>query len=243
MKSFAAVLSIFLLCAGILAVPSYGRTLQTNRHKQYAALRQELKELKKDVSGGAPYWELCKKRDRVSALREQLYTQYRDLVRADLISVQQEIRTFASLGSVPYVSFNMLPAENLQKMMNNKELLHELLISYPDNAANLSVDSLLELLRQDKILEDYFLDFIVYMRSYTASKNCVQGMRDYEKDTAERYFKEGKKAPLMDILAQGCSYYVTDLHNKHIGDIFKANMRKMAAAPTVDFSGGLKLFQ
>lgn len=242
MKSFAAVLSIFLLCAGIFAVPSYGQTSDANRQEQYAALRQELSELKEDASGGAPYWELRKKRNRISALREQLYTQYRDLIRADLASVQQEIRAFAALGSVPYVSFNMLPPENLQKMMDNKGLLHELLIAYPDNAANLSADNLLELLHQDKLLEDYFLDFIVYMRSYTSSKNCVQGMRDYEKETAERYFKEGKIPSLMNILAKGCSYYVTDLHNKHIGEIFKAKIRKMAAAPVSPLPASPRLF-
>lgn len=206
MKAYMAGAAVVLLCLCTGAVAAAQDAGQMRREQYEALCKQRAQHLEWiKTHPMAACWTQNKREKKAQALRRRLFTEFRDITLARLGDMQREMKELAAdCSGAPYVSFNTLPIENLQKMASNKELLRMLLMQHPDNAANLSVQTLLELLEEDEALEEYLTDFLLYLRNYQRYPACLAELKQEE---ARRLVDSGGRERLLDMLAKHCAVY------------------------------------
>lgn len=217
----------FILLGVFWAFPCAAQDIDPAREAQYAALRAQYAELKawRRAHPGSTYWAMRKREKEAQHLRARLYGEFRDVILFHLLAMQREIRCLLPAASdAPYVSVNTLPAENLQKMSANKELLRLLLLQYPDNAMNMPVQTLLELFEKDALLEEYLLDFVLYLRNYERYPSCLADLTLEEKENLRRLHEEGNMEQTFDLLAKGCSKYAARRECKRFVNVMSSDL-------------------
>lgn len=222
------------LCVCLCAASAWSQAADGSRKAQYETLYKQYME-NKDWAENHPmsgFWARNKRDKQAQAARERLFTQFRDITLARLTRLQEEIKRLSAVcANAPYVSFNTLPEENLKKMASDKELLRLLLLQYPDNAAYLPVQTLLELLENDEPLEEYLINFVLYLRNYERYPACIAGLDSAKRHEAERLCNDGSRARLVNMLARDCASYARERDLARFERISQENFKRCLRAP------------
>lgn len=209
--------SVFMLgvclCLCSLAYAADGQP-DKQRMAQYQALEKQRQELLAwpHEHAGAPYWSGRKRLKQAEEIRVQQYQQFRDVKLLQLEQWQKQVKELLSKADdLPYFRPNTLPAENLAVMTEHENLLLELLKAYPDNAANMPADRLLEVLADNADMEKYLKNYQQYLAAYTHFPACVENMNEYGRRELEAYGKDYTSLfRLMTTLAEGCQRYARE---------------------------------
>ncbi len=169
------ILAVMALCLLPVYIQAQVPAPSEQRMAEYEVLEKEMAKLRSVERQQQSMADVRKTISSIQKIEERLYTEYADVTQWHLYQKQQEIQSLiAQTPRLPYVSFNSLPVENLTKMQENPELLKDFLMQYPDNMANIPTQILFDLLHNSIRMEEYFLNFLVYLRTYNYYPACAE---------------------------------------------------------------------
>ncbi|OUO56303.1 hypothetical protein [Candidatus Avelusimicrobium gallicola] len=175
--SFLFVAFILMFTAGFAG----DKTTREATYKQLVAQRQELLAWETEHPM-APKLMAMYKTKEAREIRQQLYQNFPDLRRQEISQFRKELRQeLQKSQTVPFVTFNTLPLENLKKLTANKKLLLEFLKAYPDNAVNLTDEYLLRLFQEDEALEEMMTSYLLYLKIYHANPAAARLSSEQQK--------------------------------------------------------------
>lgn len=201
------IVSLFLICCLFSAL--YAQKPSEQRLRDYQRIKQQQEELLSWCKEHpfSNYWSVSRRKNEVKKLQQQLYRDFKDVELWYLRQDQQYVKESNELfpQGIPYVSNNLFPKENLQRLYKQQpELFEELLVIYPGNIASVDAEILLDIMAQDESFEKYIKEYLFYLRSFRQDPDCVKNMpENYKKQLA---FVEGEQQQkrIISVLASSC---------------------------------------
>lgn len=174
----------FLLLAFVLTVSAGFAENETTRQEKYKQLVQQRKDLLNWESEHpmAPKLVVLYKVKEARKIRQEIYRKFPDLREKEINQFRQNLwKELQKSKEVPFITFNQLPIENLGKITKNKKLLVEFLEAYPDNAVNLTNSYLVQLFKENEILEEMMTSYLLYLKTYHLNPGAVKFSEEQEK--------------------------------------------------------------
>lgn len=169
---------------------SQNMALRKAEYRQLLSQRQELLSWSKENPLAPRFMGIIKEKE-ARKIRTQLYTDFFDFRQKEVSAFKQDLRReIQKAANAPFITFNTLPAKNLQKLARRPEFLVEFLSLYPDNVVMLSDAFLTKLFKQNEKLENLVASYFLYLKSYNTDSSCVK-FSEGEERQLKGFYKSG----------------------------------------------------
>lgn len=226
-KGLLVVLTFVLAVTGAFAQSGAERRAAYNRLEQE---RQELLAWE-GRHPMAPKLVAMYKNKKAREIRSRQYKEFFDFKRQEVSRFKENLRQdLRRAKNVPFVTFNALPAKNLEIIAKNKELLVDIVKNYPDNAVMLTDTYLTKLFQEDEGLEQLVRAYAAYLSAYNANPAAAANFSPAQREQLSVLQKNGNRAALYTSLSQFSSTAVKrqkeELARKYAAHTLKAAFSK-----------------
>lgn len=199
--------SLFAALILILAVTGAFAQSGGDRRAAYNRLERERQELLawEGQHPMSPKLVAMYKNKKAREIRARQYQEFFDFKQREVSLFKENLRReIGRAKQVPFITFNALPAKNLEIIARNQELLSDILKNYPDNAVTLTDAYLTKLFQEDESLENLVRAYADYLSAYNANPSAAD-FSPAQREQLQVFQKHGNQAGLYLSLARFAS--------------------------------------